>query len=95
MVVRGDLRRAIRFLTDCNGGQILFPSSIDDSSGRIVADLLEDKHPHLRDIDADHLHHFDSIPDFPEVSITEEVVEKVARKLSGSSGPVAFDSLML
>ena len=95
MVIRGDLRRAVRFLEDSGGGQVLFPSSVDSSTDKPVSELLKEKHPPLRDVSDVHLEKYDSVPDFQDVNITEDVVEKIARWLTGSAGAVAFDSIML
>ena len=57
--------------------------------------MLLEKHPPLRDISPSFLEDYDSVPEFPDIIITDENVESVARKLSGSAGLVNFDSIMM
>ena len=42
LVVRGQTRAALRWLTDRNGGGVLYHSDVDGSSGKSV---LKSKHP--------------------------------------------------
>ena len=91
----GNLTKAVRFLTDRKGGKVLLPDDIDEKSGNTVKKALFQKHPKLRSLDADALHDYKSTPALQSVTITEDVVEKVAGKLSGSAGLVNFDSMAM
>jgi hypothetical protein len=54
--------------------------------------MLESKHPDARIPDAVSLHQHNNTPDFVDVDVAEETVEKVARPLSGSAGVGGADS---
>ena len=90
------LAKAVRFLTDRDGGRVLSPTDVvDPVDNKTVEDVLRDKHPPLRDIKSSSLKDYPSVPEIPEVVITDSDVEKVAKKLSGSGGLVNFDSTMM
>ena len=56
-----------------------------------VRDVLDKKHPKLRDVYINQLEDYDKLPEFEDVVITGEIVERVAKKLSGSGGLINFD----
>ena len=49
----------------------------------------------MRNIDADLLKEYDKLPEFQDVIITHDTVERVAKKLSGSGGLVNFDLITM
>ena len=85
----GDVKNAIKYLCDREGGWVLSPEDPADPEvpDRLVKDVLKEKHPPLRenDIMAANLVEFDSVPDLHRVWITEDTVEKVTGKLHGSA----------
>ena len=92
-VQRDGVTRAIRWLCDRDGGTVLSPDDIDSKSKKPVSEVLIDKHPELRrDVAVTTLEEYNSVPEFQEVIITDETVERVAKKLTGSAGLVNFDS---
>ena len=92
---RGGIRSAVRFVTDREGGGVMHPDEIDDSSGKPVHTLLKEKHPNLCHVDPTVMEDYESTPEFVPITITEDDVEHVAAKLSGSSGLTGFDSTAL
>jgi hypothetical protein len=76
-------------------GGVLLPDDKCSKNGLPIADVLESKHQHARSPDANVLPHYKHVPEFIEVNITEDAVEKTARKLSGGSGLGGVDSYTL
>ena len=50
MCERGDVKKALRWLTDRDGGSVLSPDDIDSKSEKSVEEVLLEKYPPLRDI---------------------------------------------
>lgn len=93
---RYSLSKAIRFITDRDGGRVLSPTDVvNPVDNTMVEDVLLDKRPPLRDMKSSSLKEYPSVPEIPEVVITDGDVEEVAKKLSGSAGLVGFDSSMM
>ena len=92
LVLQGKLRSAVRYITDREKGGLLAPDDIDEKSGLPVEEVLRSKHPEPRVPLAADFEAYDEVPDFVDVDITDDVVESVARKLSGSAGPGGTDS---
>jgi xanthine dehydrogenase molybdopterin-binding subunit B len=72
-------------------GGALLPEDKDDKTGDTVLDVLQSKHPAARVPDTSIMEEYNTLPDFVEIDITEEVVEKVAHRLTGSAGPGRSD----
>jgi hypothetical protein len=85
-ILRGGLRSGVRYLTNREKGGILMPGDIDEKTGDSVANVLKSKHPDARVPDASLLPTYSETPDFVDLSITEDVVETVAKRLAGSAG---------
>ena len=85
-ILRGDMRGTVRYLTEREKGGILMPIDTDEKSGDSVEAVLKSKHPDARTPTAETLPKYNNLPDFVDVDITEDSVEKVARRLSGSAG---------
>ena len=92
LALQGKLRSAVRYLTERDGGEIMLPDEIDAKTGDTVLDVLQSKHPDMRVPDIALMEEYDTLPDFVELDITADTVEKVARRLSGSAGPGGTDS---
>ena len=91
-MLRGDLRGAVKYMTETEKGGVLMPDDIDEKTGNSVAQTLESKHPDARIPETSSLFDYPSTPDFVDLDITSDVVEKVARRLSGSAGLGGVDS---
>jgi hypothetical protein len=92
-MLRGDVRGAVRYLTDREeGGVLIVPNNTDKKSGDSVAEALQSKNPDARIADVSQLPSYIETPDFVDLDITDEIVKKVARRLSGSAGVGGSDS---
>ena len=78
MCDRGDVGKALRWLTDRDGGTGLSPDDIDPKSNKSVKEVLNDKHPPLWDVLPHLLEEYGTLPELPDTIITREVDEKVA-----------------
>ena len=76
-MLRGDVRGAVRYLTDRGKGGILMPADTDEKSGDSVETVLKSKHPDARTPTAENLQKYTNLPDFVDIDITEDSVEKV------------------
>jgi hypothetical protein len=68
------------------------PAEVDEKTDDLVAEVLESKHPSAKTPDVSVLTDYPRLPDFVDLDITDEAVEKVARRLSGSAGSGGTDS---
>jgi hypothetical protein len=91
-MLRGDVRGAVKYLTDSEVGGLLLPRKIDDKLGDTVEEVLLSKHPAARVPDTAKMPNFSEVPDLVDLDITNETVEKVASRLSGSAGVGGSDS---
>jgi hypothetical protein len=91
-VLRGNLRGAVRYLTEREKGGILYPDDIDKKSGETVQSVLESKHPDARTPGVDALANYPFLPDFVDLNITEDTIKVTARRLSGGAGLGGTDS---
>ncbi|KAI2494156.1 hypothetical protein MHU86_20388 [Fragilaria crotonensis] len=99
-VLSGRLRSAVRTLTDRSGGGVRQPDDLCSKAGRPVWQVLQEKHPALRDPTsvgaADGA--FEPYPDLPApvpVCTTQDDVEAIASRLSGAAGPGGTDAVDL
>jgi hypothetical protein len=72
------LRGAVRYLTDREKGGILQPTNINEKTGDLVGTVLKSKHPDARIPKPKSLPIYTQTPNFVEVDITAEAVQKVA-----------------
>jgi hypothetical protein len=91
-MLKGDVRGAVKYLTETEKGGVMMPDEIDEKSGLTVKDVLESKHPAATTPQPSTLHPYDVTPEFSSVDITHDTIEQVARNLSGSSGLGGVDS---
>ena len=84
LILQGKLRAAVR--------GVLLPGETDEKTGETIFDVLKSKHPAARVPEASEMEDYDILPDFVDVDITEDIVEQVARRLSGSAGPGGSDA---
>jgi hypothetical protein len=99
-VLSGRLRSAVRTLTNRSGGGVCQPDNLCLKSGRPAWQVLQEKHPALRDpasVGAED-GAFESYPDLPApvpVCITQDDVEAISSRLSGAAGPGGTDGVEL
>ena len=74
---------------------MLAPDEIDDKSGKTVIDALRDKHPPMREPAEAAMHTYDITPSLIDLDITEDTVESVASKISGSTGLSGMNAVQL
>jgi hypothetical protein len=68
------------------------PSNTDEKSGDFVAKALQFEHPDVRTADMSQLPAYAGTPDFVNLDIMDEIIEKVAQQLSRSVGVGGSDS---
>jgi hypothetical protein len=99
-VLSGRLHSAVRNLTNRGGGGVLAADGVCTKTGRPVLEVLQGKHPELRDPVSvgeqdGAFEPYDATPTAIPVDITAEVVETVATKLSGAAGLGGTDAVDL
>jgi hypothetical protein len=85
-VLRGNVRGAVRYLTEREKGGILYLDDIDENSGDTVQSVLESKHPDAWTPGVNALTGYPFIPDFVDLDITEDTIKVTTRRLSGGAG---------
>jgi di/tripeptidase len=78
LVLQGKLRTLVWWVTKQEKGGVLIPEDTDEKTGKKVIDVLRSKHPDARVPDASELENYETVPDFVDLDITNEVVKKVA-----------------
>ena len=99
-LLSGRLRTAVRTLTSQSGGGVRQPDDLCSKAGRLVWQVLQEKHPALRDPTT--VGHedgaFEPYPDPPApvpVCVTQDDVEAISSWLSGAAGPGGTDAIDL
>jgi hypothetical protein len=75
-VLEGDIWGAVKYITERDIGGVLLPDDKCSKTGLPVAEVLESKHPHAREPNVNTLPHNKTVPEFIEVDLTEDAVEK-------------------
>ena len=83
LVLKGKIRTVVRFATLRRLGGVFLPDNIEAKLGRPVVDLLQEKHPAPIVSDVKVLEHYDVVPEFVLINITEDTVKQVFRRLTG------------
>ncbi|WP_288993061.1 hypothetical protein, partial [uncultured Marinobacter sp.] len=91
-MLRGELRSAVRFLTETEVGSVMNGDDIDEKTGVSVIESLTSKHPEARTPDVCNLPTYAELPQLIALDITKETVEHIAGKLSGAAGPGGSDA---
>jgi hypothetical protein len=100
-VLSGRLRSAVRTLTNRDsGGGILHPDDACTKYGILVLEVLQSKHPDLREPPAvggetGTFEDYAAVPTAIPVDLTKETVEVDATRLSGTAGPRGMDAVSL
>ncbi len=98
MVLGCKVRAAIRMVTNRGARGPYHPHNLDSKSGRLVIDVLWDKHPDCRvllDKDFDAYPNAANLLDTMRISCCDECFSKAAARLSGSAGPCGMEAKML
>ena len=96
-LLSGHVRSACQNLTNQAGGGVLLPTDLCTKTCHPVLDVLQSKHPAMRDPltlgDPDSVFEpYDSVPDVVFTVVTSDIVEEVFSKLSGAAGPRGTDT---
>jgi hypothetical protein len=99
-VLSGRLRSAVRTLTDRSGGGVRQPDDLCSKAGRPVWQVLQEKHPALRDPTSTGVADgaFEPYPDLPApvpVCVSQDDVEAISSRLTGAAGPGGTDAVDL
>jgi hypothetical protein len=70
--MRGELRSALRYISDTENGVLLYPDDLDPKTQTSVGEVLLDKHPPMRDPCPAAMKDYDEVPDFIDLNITTE-----------------------
>ena len=74
---------------------MLLPNETDEKTGKLVSDVLKDKHPNARVPEVSSLPTYPTTPELRNIDITANHIETVAQRLSGSGGPSGTSSSTL
>lgn len=64
--------------------KVLFPGNIDKDTGHTLEEILRNKHVEVNDPPIEALGQYNLLPDMININITQDVVLKVSKKISGS-----------
>ncbi len=97
MMLLGNVRGALRVLSSSKSGGVLPLSSVVDSNGTTVKDVLREKHPPAAEVSLDALVDEDYVSSatFHPVlfeKITASVIRNAALRTEGSAGPSGIDA---
>ncbi|CAB0015791.1 unnamed protein product [Nesidiocoris tenuis] len=91
LVMQGKLKDATRWITKRSNGGVLTPETILDN-GMTVFETLKMKHPPQFSPEPDIFLDNEPLPHMPNVDITSNHIESVARRIRGSAGPSGTDA---
>jgi hypothetical protein len=87
LMLLGNPRAAVRYLTDREGGGVLEPHTSSGKEDQTVEEALQSKHPETRKPGEEAFqHHYDNLAELLNLDLNEKTVEKVACRLSGGAG---------
>ena len=78
LVLKGEIRMMVRFMTLRGAGGILSPDVTSPKSGQLVIDVLREKHLTSIVPDIKVLEHYDVVPEFAPLDVTEDTVETIS-----------------
>jgi hypothetical protein len=85
-MLKGDVRGAVKYLTELQKGGVLLPDDIDEKTRLSVLEVLRSKHPYTTPPVLSSIHLYDVTPDLCDLDVTHDMIEQVDRNLPGSSG---------
>jgi hypothetical protein len=80
-MLKGDLRGAVKHLTESEKGGVLMPDQIYDKTGLTIKEVLQSKHPSATTPHHSTLHPYDEVPAFADLDISHDTI-------AGGSSPV-------
>ena len=93
------MRQAVRGITARQRGGVYNPNDLDSKTGRPVIDVLQTKHPSLRDPPVGEengaFEPYSTTPTPIPLLISDKVIQQMATDLTGSAGPSGIDSVVL
>ena len=95
LIRKGKIREGVRFICERESGGIMQRGDIDSKIGDLVKETLKSKHPNGRDVSVENLPEFESCLEIIDIVVREDNVEKVAKQLSGSTGPSGINSFSM
>ena len=94
LMFRGQVRSAVRFITDrVHGGGVLSLDASTSVPGHSVLDILREKHPEPGVIAESAFMPYDDLPPLLDLDITADYVEHAAHQIQESSGPCGSTAL--
>ena len=90
LVIRHKIRAAVQFISERYKVQVYMPHGIDEKSGENVIDFLRGKHQNQRPFGVVDIPDYGPVEDMDDclgITVDNDIVDKVARNLSGSGGP--------
>ena len=89
------MRSAIQYASERGKGGILMTGGVNVKTVYLVSEILESKHPVGTDIKTSSLPIFGSYPELINIEMIENNVEKVAKRLLGSTDLSGIDSVYM
>ena len=79
---------------------MLHINSTDPKTGKLVIEVLKEKHWNLQEVDLSHpecsaFEYYHERPEVLPLNVTAHEIEEMVRKMGGSGGPIKTDSMML
>ena len=85
LLLQGEIRRAVRYISDRDQSIILDPASVS-ASGDNVIDVLQSLHPEQSQTTFADLPEYPSLPELVPLQVTDEDICSTARHLHGAAG---------
>ena len=93
--MEGNIRGAMRWITDRDPGGAVSPYEVDDKTGSQVIETLRKKHPDPIIPQIKQLPKFPKMPPLGIITITETTVAKACNKVRGGAGLGGTNALSL
>ena len=99
-VKAGHIQEAVHQATDRGKGGLLSVNSTDSKTGKLLIEVLKEKHPDLQEVDLRHpecsvFEYYHTRPKVLPLDVTSHEIKETVRKMGGSEGPSGADSAML
>ena len=99
-VLPGKLRQAVRWATDREGGECLLLDDQCTKTGRLVAEILREKHqdmrvPHVENTACTDFEEYGDVPETVPLNFTEDDITWIASKLTDAAGALGAQAMEL